>query len=134
MAFCGWPARERELPRGFSGEELKSNLFAVGKDDGSLRTILNRILRNATEEARDGVTPSFPHGSTLGEIFLEECEKLRVSVEDLPDCYHWIRISYERILTESAEGDRARVGRGVGDAASRRCELDRMRKHANAAE
>ena len=100
---CGilWLACERELPRGFSGEELKSNLFAVGKDDGSLRTILNRILRNATEEARDGVTPSFPHGSTLGEIFLEECEKLRVSVEDLPDYYHWIRISYERILTNA---------------------------------
>ena len=40
----------------------------------------------------------------------------------------------ERKLAESAEGDGARVGRGVGDAASRRCELDRMRKHANAAE
>ena len=47
------------------------------------------------------MTPSFPHGSTLAEIFLEECEKLRVSVDDLPDFYHWIRISYERILTNS---------------------------------
>ena len=98
---CGilWLACERELPRGFSGEDLKSGVFVVPKDDGSLRTILNRLRRNATEESRDGVTPSFPHGSTLAEIFLEECEKLRVSVDDLPDYYHWIRITYERILT-----------------------------------
>ena len=101
LDVCGilWLACERELPRGFSGEDLKSGLFAVGKDDGTLRTILNRVLRNAIEESRDGVTPTFPHGSTLAEIFLEECEKLRISVDDLPDFYHWIRISYARILT-----------------------------------
>jgi len=100
LDVCGilWLACERELPRGFSGEDLKSGLFAVGKDDGTLRTILNRVLRNAIEESRDGVTPTFPHGSTLAEIFLEECEKLRISVDDLPDFYHWIRISYARIL------------------------------------
>ena len=42
--------------------DLKSALFALAKDDGLLRTLLNRERRNATEESRDGVTPTFPHG------------------------------------------------------------------------
>ena len=92
-------ACERELPRGFVEEDPKSGLFAVAKDDGSLRPILNREKRNAVEETRDGVTPTFPHGSTLAEIFLGECEKLRVSVDDLPDYCHWFRVSEERVLT-----------------------------------
>ena len=92
-------ASERELPRGFAGESFKCRVFVVAKDDGMLRTILNRVRRNATEESRDGVTPTFPHGSSLAEIILAEGEKVRVSVDDLPDYYNWFWISEERVLT-----------------------------------
>ena len=63
------------------------------------RSILNRQRRNAVEERVDGVTATFPHGSQIAEITLEEDERLRVSADDLPDFYHTLGVSYARALT-----------------------------------
>ena len=73
-----------EVPRGPSGEDLRATVFAVRKDEAQDRSILNRQRRNAVEERVDGVTPTFPHGSQLGEFALRPWEKLRISADDLP--------------------------------------------------
>jgi len=89
------------VPRGPTGEDLRASVFAVRKDEDSDRSILNRQRRNAVEERVDGVTPTFPHGSLVGEISLREGEKLRVSADDLPDYYHTLAVTAERARTNA---------------------------------
>ena len=103
--------------RGPLGEDLRAEVFAVRKDEESDRSILNRQRRNAIEERVDGVTATFPHGSQIAEITLEDNERLRVSADDLPDFYHTLGVSQERALSNvfgpwlSAEQARARCPR-----------------------
>ena len=90
-----------EVPRGPSGEDLRATVFAVRKDEAQDRSILNRQRRNAVEERVDGVTPTFPHGSQLGEFALRPWEKLRISADDLPDYYHTLAVTSERARTNA---------------------------------
>ena len=63
------------------------------------------------------MTATFPHGSQIAEITLEDNERLRVSADDLPDFYHTLGVSQERALSNvfgpwlSAEQARARCPR-----------------------
>ena len=92
-------APAEDVQRGPSGEDLRAGIFAVRKDEQSDRTIVNRQRRNAFEERVDGVTGTFPHGSQIAEMTLEEGERLRISADDLPDYYHQLAVSEARALS-----------------------------------
>jgi len=88
-------SRER-VPLGPRGESLVAPCFALRKDDACDRAIVNRRRRNATESAQDGVTPTFPLGTCLCDVEIQRGEVGRVSLDDLPDYYHWIGVGEER--------------------------------------
>ena len=94
-------APAEDTHRGPTGEDLRAGVFAVRKDEETDRSILNRQRRNAVEERVDGVTATFPHGSQIAEITLEEDERLRVSAGGLPDFCHTLGVSYERALANA---------------------------------
>ena len=91
-------APAEDTHRGPCGEDLRAEVFAVRKDEETDRSILNRQRRNAVEERVDGVTATFPHGSQIAEITLEEDERLRVSADDLPDFYHTLGVTHAAAL------------------------------------
>jgi len=98
------------------GSRMSAGFFAVAKNAEEDRTITNRIPQNSQEQALGLCGDLLAHGTTFADIVLGTDEDLRVSVFDMPQCYHRARVSAERVRT-NAVGSLVPLDRFLGGRA-----------------
>jgi hypothetical protein len=108
---------------GACDEPDRATVFAVAKDAGADRSIVNRSSRNGKERSVDLVRHTFPHGVLLCETSLKHDEVFRASSDDLADYYHQCRVSRARAVS-NAVGDMIPISRARRWASWRRFVAD----------
>ena len=110
--------REDEVPRGLksSGDPITAGFFAVAKSPSEDRTITNRIPMNSQERSLGLCGNLLAHGTCFADVVLRPDEDLRISLFDMPSCYHRAKVTFDRVRTNAVGGLRSTADFGDGFA------------------
>ena len=97
---------DADVPRDSEGNACIAGFFAIQKDEGRDRTITNRIPQNSQEMQLGLSGQLLAHGCCFVDMDLSTGISLfdlvaRVSLRDLPDCFHSVMVSLERAWTNA---------------------------------
>ncbi|MEE3330980.1 MAG: hypothetical protein VX246_08935 [Myxococcota bacterium] len=121
--------RDDEVARAPNGDALTAGFFSVAKSPDEDRTITNRIPQNSQEHSLGICGDLLAHGTCFGDVVLKPTEDLRVSIFDIPSCYHRAGVTFARTCRNAVgrpQATDAFAGGSACEELARRCERDRV--------
>ena len=94
-------ARPCEVPVGRGCAPVSSGFFVVPKSEDADRTVQDRRAANGIERRIKDACTRLPHGTCFTELQLLPGETLRVHADDLPDCFHSVRCTDARAVSNA---------------------------------